>query len=328
MDGIINGFIYGQLYDIIIVMVRKIHGLTGCKQSEAHIQKRLGNLKSGNHPMYGKHHSEKTKRKMREAHKRHKSGCRCIACISRGKKGKESLFWGKHHTDETKEKISLAFSTKRKEKMSTILKKKWECPEYRQERINQCIGGNNPFYGKEHTKKSKEKQSEIRKLWWENPINKERQVGRNHYRWTGGGTEYTCFYCGEKFQGKHSRKKSRKKTFCSAYCYHTWSSGRNSPVWKGGISKFSYPSDFNNELKNKIRMRDNHECQLCGMKQINLNGHRKYLPVHHIDYNKSNNKDNFITLCYSCNAKANHDRDKWSFLFDTLNEIRMTEWRN
>ena len=34
------------------------------------------------------------------------------------------------------------------------------------------------------------------------------------------------------------------------------------------------------------------------------------LVIHHIDYNKKNcNLNNLITLCRSCNAKANYNRD-------------------
>ena len=39
--------------------------------------------------------------------------------------------------------------------------------------------------------------------------------------------------------------------------------GKNNSNWKGGISKFPYPFEFNSELKRKIFERDNFICQLC-----------------------------------------------------------------
>lgn len=69
--------------------------------------------KGKNHPLYGKHCSRKTKRK-----------------ISIARKGK-SNFCGKHHTEETKKKISLLllgreFTEESKKKMSIIRTKFWE----------------------------------------------------------------------------------------------------------------------------------------------------------------------------------------------------------
>ena len=48
-------------------------------------------LKGEKHPMYGKHHSEETRKKISEA-----------------TKGENNPFYGKHHTEETKKKISEA----------------------------------------------------------------------------------------------------------------------------------------------------------------------------------------------------------------------------
>ena len=84
-------------------------------------------------------------------------------------------------------------------------------------------------------------------------------------------------------------------------------SGKNNPMWKGGVSKIKYSWKFI-KSRNKIRKRDNYECQLCGLKEKDHylnNGKKVNLEVHHIDYNKQNdNEKNLITLCTLCNGKV------------------------
>ena len=93
----------------------------------------------------------------------------------------------------------------------------------------------------------------------------------------------------------------------------------NHPQWKGGISFEPYTLAFNKTIKFEIRKRDNFSCQFCGIKE---NG-KAFIP-HHIDYDKKNcEKTNFILLCFPCNSKANFQRDKWQFFFETLQEIRL-----
>lgn len=78
--------------------------------------------------------------------------------------------------------------------------------------------------------------------------------------------------------------------------------------WQGGISKLPYPFEFNDELKLKIRTRDGHICQNCGATEN--------LCVHHIDYVKANLDDcNLITVCSSCNVKANFVRPYWHAMY-------------
>jgi len=78
-----------------------------------------------------------------------------------------------------------------------------------------------------------------------------------------------------------------------------------------------YPVEFNDTLKEKIRKRDNYICQNCGMD--NSQHIVKFgcnLSIHHIDYNKFNNcLTNLITLCYSCNSKANFNKNYWTNYF-------------
>ena len=92
--------------------------------------------------------------------------------------------------------------------------------------------------------------------------------------------------------------------------------GAESHVWKGGKSFEPYTSDFNNTLREAIRFRDGYKCQLCGCPQLE---HPTKLPIHHIDYNKKNNKStNLVALCNSCNARVNFKRNYWKRHFKKL----------
>lgn len=65
-------------------------------------------------------------------------------------------------------------------------------------------------------------------------------------------------------------------------------------------SKSRHPKEFNEDLKNFIRERDNHLCQICGNDLIG-----KRQPVHHIDGIKSHNDpNNLILFCSSCHVKV------------------------
>ena len=77
-----------------------------------------------------------------------------------------------------------------------------------------------------------------------------------------------------------------------------------------------YPPKWTEKFKNKIRKRDNHQCQICGKKQkLNI----EKLHVHHIDYNKDDlNPANLISLCRSCHMKTNGDREIFKEYFGIL----------
>jgi len=94
--------------------------------------------------------------------------------------------------------------------------------------------------------------------------------------------------------------------------------GESSPHWKGGLSFEPYSLDFNDQTKLEVRRRDNFICQFCGGAEDSKN-----LGIHHINYNKKDNRRrNLISLCTSCNVKANYRRGLWQFFFETLQEIR------
>ena len=86
-------------------------------------------------------------------------------------------------------------------------------------------------------------------------------------------------------------------------------SGEKHFRWKGGISFKPYPPTFNRQLKDRIRVRDNFICQLCGVPELECD---TQLDVHHIDYDKKNCKEeNLISLCHSCHTKTGFNREKW-----------------
>ncbi len=96
--------------------------------------------------------------------------------------------------------------------------------------------------------------------------------------------------------------------------------GQSSPGWQGGISFEPYGLEFNNELREYIRKRDGYKCQISGMTQeehIKLYGRK--LDVHHIDYNKKNNKpENLISLSQPIHMKTNYNRQYWTEYFRNI----------
>ena len=91
-------------------------------------------------------------------------------------------------------------------------------------------------------------------------------------------------------------------------------SGKKSNFYIHGQGSSHYPILFNNQLKFKIRKRDNFTCQCCGLKEENhFKGKKKVnLHTHHINYDKHNCKENnLITICSTCHQKSNFNRDYW-----------------
>ena len=79
------------------------------------------------------------------------------------------------------------------------------------------------------------------------------------------------------------------------------------PMWRDGALFEPYCPKFDLKLKEKIRNRDNRNCQLCGMSELFL-GER--LCVHHVDLNKMQGCEEhvwyLISLCRSCHVKLHN----------------------
>jgi hypothetical protein len=89
-------------------------------------------------------------------------------------------------------------------------------------------------------------------------------------------------------------------------CYRINCVGPGHPNWQGGISCEPYCQDWTKEYKECIKERDNYTCQNpdCWRKPL------QDLNIHHINYIKKDcRSENLITLCRSCNLRANYNRE-------------------
>lgn len=86
-------------------------------------------------------------------------------------------------------------------------------------------------------------------------------------------------------------------------------SGSGHPNWQGGISAEPYcPIWLDSEFKQMILERDDYQCQ-----NSDCWGTSEKLCGHHIDYVKKNcDPSNIITICKSCNGRANRNREYWT----------------
>jgi len=146
------------------------------------------------------------------------------------------------------------------------------------------------------------------------------QIGRKHKNFSHpkeknpnyrGGFFKECEICKKLFWVLPHRKSNAK--FCSKKCQGITKKGELNWNWVNGKSLEIYPTEFNKNLKDKIRNRDNCQCQLCGVSQMEYT--RKFA-VHHIDYDKCNlEENNLTTVCNICHNKLNHNREFWKRYF-------------
>jgi hypothetical protein len=136
---------------------------------------------------------------------------------------------------------------------------------------------------------------------------------------------------------KYKNNKQKLKYRCPYGHIHymrfdSWVSGKRCPTcksidtsirmlgdkhwnWQGGIACEPYCSVWlDKEFKKSILERDNYQCQNpdCWGTSIRLTGH-------HIDYDKKNcDPSNIITLCNSCNSRANINRKCWTKFYQSI----------
>jgi len=101
--------------------------------------------------------------------------------------------------------------------------------------------------------------------------------------------------------------------------------GELNPNWRGGIADYPYGVEFTRTFKQMIRDKFGKcaNCEISNEEHIVLYGQQ--LAIHHIDYNKNNNKlDNLIPLCHKHNNVANGNRDFWfKYYKDKILEINI-----
>ena len=100
--------------------------------------------------------------------------------------------------------------------------------------------------------------------------------------------------------------------------------GEKNVNWNNGSSFEPYGIEFNKEIKERVKERDNYRCQECFIHQDELyskNGKKYKLHIHHIDFNKNNNSlMNLISLCRNCHMRTNFHRNDWKIYF--LNKVQ------
>lgn len=179
---------------------------------------------------------------------------------------------GKYHTEATKEKIrekrkEQIFLEETRKKMS-IAQKKRIIPTEQRIRMNLSNIWKNIW--RIASDITKEKMSKIR-LWKKIHTDESKKKIADNNRWR-----------------IYSEETKKKLSWANCH-FRRW--------WK---SYELYTKKWTKELKNKIRERDFHTCQICGAKKSENN-----LDVHHIDYDKKNSSStNLITLCRKCHSKT------------------------
>lgn len=152
--------------------------------------------------------------------------------------------------------------------------------------------------------------------------------GIKHWNWRGGFPKCIEPNCGKLLKNRKAKRchscEAKRRVKLGIFV----SKGKNNPMFgkkhsddtkkemsliKGGTGipyeNNKYPEEFFKK-RYKILKKYNYICQKC-FKSGN--------EVHHIDYNKLNNKENnLIVLCHSCNVKVNRNRKYWKEFFRKL----------
>lgn len=161
------------------------------------------------------------------------------------------------------------------------------------------------------------------------PWNKNKKMpeisGVKHPRWKGGVWKYNkkgiCPECGKVMNRWSKRCWDCYSKWLKKVRPIAWLKEKN-PAWRNGQGYEPYSVNFTKELKEKIRKRDNYQCQNkeCNMtEEEHLIVYGINLHIHHIDYDKKNcGENNLISLCLQCNTRANSNRDYWKKYYSEI----------
>jgi hypothetical protein len=199
-------------------------------------------------------------------------------------------------------------------------------------------GSNNPFYGKTHSREVLAKIVRVTNFETVECEHCKKEYSRsvgvivNREKYCSAECSHKarrarftveCHFCGKEVEKVNYYKDKDQLFFCSRSCTSKWYSskqpigeeaywfgkkGEISPNWQGGISALPYaPIWVDKRFKAGIRERDNHTCQ-----NPDCRGNVERLCIHHINYDKKDcEPSNLITLCTSCNSRANANREFW-----------------
>ena len=193
---------------------------------------------------------------------------------------------GMKFSEEHCKNISLAkqnISKETREKMSLARKGK-KLSEATKSKISISISGkNHPMYGKHHTEESKIKVSKTK-------LNQNLRISDKHKQ---------AISLANKDKKMSNETKQKISCFAQGITLEEWSEFIScKPYCQAWIDK---------EYRESIKERDNYECQNPDCWKTS-----GIICIHHIDYNKKNCVPlNLITLCNSCNSRANYNKEYW-----------------
>lgn len=178
------------------------------------------------------------------------------------------------------------------------------------------LSGNQHAKGTKHTKEQCEAQSK-RITGKNNPMKRPEILakisGKNNPNYGKRRPKIIRQAIAEKLKGPNSPRYGKKFSEHSERM-----SGEKHPNWKGGISCEPYCEIWTDKkYKQSIRDRDNNECQNpdCWGK-CNPN---HALSLHHINHIKKDcNPWNLISLCKSCNVRAEKNKEYWQNLYQNI----------
>jgi hypothetical protein len=139
------------------------------------------------------------------------------------------------------------------------------------------IGTLNPFYGKKHDSITLAKITEASRHPHSSATKERQSKGVSLFYAVNGRSSDHCKKLSEGGKGKHA--------------------GSLNPRFNNWSSRVPYGEEWSPELRDRIMIRDDYECQSCGAT------HRHH--VHHINSVKVHNEEwNLITLCIHCHLTA------------------------
>lgn len=127
-----------------------------------------------------------------------------------------------------------------------------------------------------------------------------------------------------RYNAKHGShnlglKRTTKQREALSQAHIGVQAGSKHPLWNGGTATDPHSPGWTITLRRKIWVRDGYVCRMCYRSNI-------VLAVHHIDYNKQHHDEqNLISLCQSCHAKTNVNRDFWQSYFEDIMLIESVE---